>query len=76
MNNLPITKIINKKNRLFFDFSNCITPQNECYPDNWIIPMKEISAEIRVLYDAMLVQNKTPEKIRFYYKKRLGNVEF
>jgi len=31
--------------------------------------MKEIPAEIRVLYDALLVQKKIPEKSRFYYMK-------
>ena len=33
--------------------------------------MKEIPAEIRVLYDALLVQEKIPEKSRFYYTKWL-----
>jgi len=33
--------------------------------------MKEILAEIRVLYDALLVQKKIPEKLRFYYTKWL-----
>ena len=33
--------------------------------------MKEIPAEIRVFYDALLVQKKIPEKPRFYYKKWL-----
>jgi len=33
--------------------------------------MKEIPAEIRVLYDALLVQKKIPEKSRFYYTKWL-----
>jgi len=35
------------------------------------IPMKETPAEIRVLYNALLVQKKIPEKSRFYYKKWL-----
>ena len=56
--NLPGKKSVDKKSRLFCDFPNCITP------------MKEIPAEIRVLYDALLVQKKIPEKSRFYYKKR------
>jgi len=29
--------------------------------------MKEIPAEIRVLYDALLVRKKIPKKSRFYY---------
>ena len=33
--------------------------------------MKEIPAEIRVLYDALLVQEKIPEKLRVYYTKCL-----
>ena len=33
--------------------------------------MKEIPAEIRVLYNALLVQKKTPKKSRFYYRKWL-----
>lgn len=33
--------------------------------------MKEIPAEIRVLYDALLVQKKIPERSRFYYTKWL-----
>ena len=69
LNNLPNNKIVNKKNRLSFDFSDCTTPQNECCTASWIIPTKETPAEIRVLYDALLVQNKTPEKLRSYYKK-------
>ena len=33
--------------------------------------MKEISAEMRVLYDAQLVQKKIQKKSRFYYTKWL-----
>ncbi len=44
-------------------------PQIECYVESWIIAMKESPAEIRVLYDALLAQNKTPQKLCFYYKK-------
>jgi len=62
-------KVVDFKNRLFIDFSICITPQIECYRVNCITPMKEISAKIRELYDALLVQKKIPEKSRFYYMK-------
>ena len=68
---LPDKKFIDKKNGLFHKFSNCITPQFECYRVNCITPMKEITAEIRVLYDVLLVQKKIPDKSRFYYKKWL-----
>jgi len=50
--NFPNKKVVDCKNRVFIDFSNCITPQIECYIENWIIPMKEIPA--KVLYDALL----------------------
>jgi len=33
--------------------------------------MKEIPAEIRALYDALLAQKKIPKKSRFYYTKWL-----
>ena len=69
--NFPDKKIIDNKNGLFYDLSSCITPQIECYRESCIIPMKEIPAEIRVLYDALLVQEKIPEKSRFYYTKWL-----
>jgi len=69
--NFPDKKSIANKNGLFYNFSSCITPQIECYRANGITPMKEIPAEIRVLYDALLVQKKIPEKSRFYYKKWL-----
>ena len=69
--NISDKKIVNKKNRLFYNLSNCITLQIEHYRVNWIIPMKEIPAEIRVIYDALMVQNKTPEKLHFYYRKWL-----
>ena len=69
--NLPDKKIVDKKNRLFYKLSNCITLQIECYRVSWIIPMKEIPAEIRVPYDALLVQKKIAKKSRFYYTKWL-----
>ncbi len=69
--NLSDKKIGDKKNRRFYNLSSCITPQIECYRENCIIPMKEIPAEIRVLYDALLVQKKIPETARFYYTKWL-----
>ncbi len=69
--NFSNKKIVDKKNRLFYTFPNCITPQSECYRVNGITPMKEIPAEIRVLYDALLVQKKIPKKSRFYYTKWL-----
>jgi len=67
--NFSNKKIVDKKNRLFYSFPSCITPQIECYRVNSITPMKEIPAEIRVLYDALLAQKKIPEKSRFYYTK-------
>ena len=51
--------------------SGCITPQSECYAVGWIIPMREIPVEIRVVYDALLFQKEIPEKVRSYYKKWL-----
>jgi len=60
-------KIVDTKNRLVFNFPICITPQIECYSANGITPIKEIPAEIRVLYDALLVRKKIPKKSRFYY---------
>ena len=33
--------------------------------------MKAIHPEIRIPYDALLVQRKIPEKYRYYYKKWL-----
>ena len=65
--NFSNKKIVDKKNRLFFNFPGCITPQIECYRAIGITPMKEIPAEIRVLYDALLVRKKIPKKSRFYY---------
>ena len=56
LRNLPDKKTVDKKNWLFFDFFSCITPQIEYYIENWVIPMKEIPAEIRVLYDALLIK--------------------
>ena len=67
--NLPDKKTVDKKNRLFYAFSICITPQIECYRVNWIIPMKEIPAEIRVLYDALLIKKTATERYQFYYRK-------
>jgi len=69
--NFSNKKIVDKKNRLFHTFPNCITPQIECYRAIGITPMKEIPAEIRVLYDALLVRKKIPKKSRFYYTKWL-----
>jgi len=66
LRNFSNKKVVDYKNRLFCDFPNCITPQIGCCRVNWIIPMKETPAEIRVLYDALLVQKKIPEKWRFY----------
>jgi len=55
-----------------YNLPTYITLQIEYYYRvNCIIPIKEIPAEIRVLYGALMVQNKTPEKLRFYYRKWL-----
>ena len=67
--NLCDKKSVAYKNRLFIDFSSCITPQIKYYIENWVIPMKEIPAEIRVLYDALLIKKMATERYHFYYRK-------